>query len=244
MKGGTIVLLAAFIAVCYAELKAVQLPAKDDDDHKVAFDKLDDRMDKLTARLVGLEDKIQTRIDPDRIMRAKGLKARVGKIQGTGCGKRDFQCGGTDPQCVGVLLVCDGIKDCRNGADEKNCELPFKAGDYFVGHMIFDKCTKRQPDGIDFEITSVRKSGDFNSFIKLSANIVIEYEDASIDGHVAMPTIGYYTYGLTKIVFNPPEDDRLYIVCDFDGANFDRCVGHIKRESGEECAKLIFTRKH
>jgi hypothetical protein len=244
MKGGTFVLLAAFIAVSYAELQATLLPAKADDDHKVAFDKLDDRLDKLTARLVGLEDKIQSRIDPARIIRAKGLKARVDKIQGTGCGKRDYQCGGTDPQCVGVLLVCDGIKDCRNGADESNCELPFKAGDYFQGHMIFDKCTKRQPDGLDFEITSVRKAGDFNAFIKLTANIVIEYEDANIDGHVAMPTVGYYTYGLTKIVFNPPEDDRLYIVCDFDGANFDRCVGHIKRESGEECAKLIFTRKH
>jgi hypothetical protein len=246
MKGGTIVLLAAFIAVSYADLQATQLPAKagDDHDHTADFEKLDDRLDKLTSRLVGLEERIHARVDPARIIRARGLKARVDKIQGTGCGKRGFQCGGTDPQCVGVLLVCDGIKDCRNGADEEHCELPFKAGDHFVGHMIFDRCTKRQPDGIDFEITSVRKSSTFNSVIKLTANIIIEYEDDNIDGHVAIPTIGYFTFGLSKIVFNPPESDRLYIICDFDGANFDRCVGHIKRESEEECGKLIFTRKH
>jgi hypothetical protein len=251
MKGGTIVLLLASLAVAaLATEHAATLPAPltasadKPEDHTGDFDKLDDRLDTLTARLVELEEKIKARVDPARIIRARSMEAKVVKLEGTGCGKREFQCGGTDPQCVGVLEVCDSIKDCRNGADEAHCELPLKAGDHFEGHMIFDHCTKRRPEGIDFEITSVRKSVAFNAFIKVTANIIIEYEDNKFDGHVALPTVGYYSFGASKLVFNPPEEDRLYLVVDFDGANFDRGVGHIKRDSGDECAKLIFTRKH
>ena len=42
---------------------------------------------------------------------------------GTGCRDDYFQCGGNDPQCVNNLFVCDGHKDCRNGADEKICGM-------------------------------------------------------------------------------------------------------------------------
>ena len=40
---------------------------------------------------------------------------------GTGCRDDSSQSGGNDPQCVNNLLVCDGLRDCRNGADEEDC---------------------------------------------------------------------------------------------------------------------------
>lgn len=242
MKGGTIVLLLATLAVAFADHHVEHHAA--DEHHMEDFDKLDARLDGLTARFVDLEHRVDARVDPARITRARSLRSKIVKLEGNGCDKHDFQCGGTDPQCVGLLLVCDGVQDCRNGADESHCDLPIKAGDNFEGHMIFDHCTKRQPEGMDIEITSVRKSVAFNSFVKVTANMHIEHETERHVGHVSFPCTGYYSQGAHKLVFYAPEKDRLYVVCDFDGWNFDRCVGHIKRESGEECAKLIFTRKH
>jgi len=40
---------------------------------------------------------------------------------GSGCDDQHFQCGGDDPECQSYLFVCDGRKDCRNGADEAFC---------------------------------------------------------------------------------------------------------------------------
>jgi len=42
-------------------------------------------------------------------------------LPGSGCDDQHFQCGGTDPECQSYLFVCDGHKDCRNGADEAFC---------------------------------------------------------------------------------------------------------------------------
>lgn len=214
------------------------------DDHSADFEKIDERLDHLTYRLHNLVNKIDQRVDPERVRRAHSLEQRVVRIEGNGCGRKEFQCGSDNPQCVGALLVCDGIKDCRNGHDEENCELPTNAGSYFEGHVITDTCTKRRPDVISFEITSVRRDNYFTSVAFVRANIHISYEDNQRSGVVVLPTTGFYNFGLQKLVLTPPEADRLALTCDFDGYNLKRCNGEIKHEASlETCATILFTRR-
>lgn len=213
-------------------------------DHTKDFDDLDDRIDSITARIKQLANKIDERTDPEKIAKAHSLEARVVNLEGNGCKDREFQCGGDDPQCIGVLLACDGRKDCRNGADEENCDLHFKVGDVFDGHVISDTCTKRQPDVISFEIKSIRRDTYFNTVAFLRVNIHIEFENDRYEGAVSLPTVGYYNFGNHKLIVVPPESDRLGLVCQFDGYDWNRCHGEIKHEASlNTCATLHFTRK-
>jgi len=142
------------------------------------------------------------------------------------------------------LFVCDGVKDCRNGEDEKHCELPTKNGDEFEGHVVFDKCTQRHPDTITFSITGVKVAPAFTAITGLRASIHIAKETREYDADVSLPTIGYYRYATQNLVLMPPEDDGLGLICDFDGHNPDKCVGHIVHVASlEKCAKFIFFRK-
>jgi len=231
-------MMRLFVAVAF--LVAVVVA---DEDHSADFEKIDNRLDHLTARLHDLIHKIDNRVDPERIQRAHSLEQRVVRLEGDGCGKREFQCGSDNPQCIGALLVCDGVKDCRNGHDEENCELPTAAGAHFEGHVITDSCTKRRPDVISFDITKVRRDNYFNTVAFVNANIHISYDGPQRGGSVVLPTTGYYNFGKQKLVLNPPESDRLMLTCDFDGYNLNRCDGEIKHEASlEVCATILFTR--
>lgn len=212
-------------------------------DHTKDFDELDERIDAVTSRIQALTDRINSRTDPERIAKAHSLEARVVNLEGTGCGDREFQCGGDDPQCVGALLACDGRKDCRNGADEENCDLHFKVGDKFDGHVITDSCTKRQPDVISFEIKSIRRDTYFNTVAFMRVTVNIEFENNKYEGAVKLPTVAYYNFGTRKFIIVPPESDRLGLVCQFDGYNWNSCEGTIKHEASlNVCATLHFTR--
>jgi len=79
-------------------------------------------------------------------------------------GKDYFYCGRADPQCVSRLFVCDGHKDCRDGEDEHHCDLPTKAGDTFVGHSVWDNCTKIMLQTISFTVTGVKTNPAFPDF--------------------------------------------------------------------------------
>lgn len=234
MKRLVLAVVALLVAVAVAE----------DHDHSADFEKLDERIDDLTARLHGLNDKIDERVDPARIKRAHSLEERVIRLEGNGCAKKEFQCGKDDPQCIGRLLVCDGVKDCRNGHDEESCELPTKVGDYFEGHVITDTCTKRRPDVISFAVKTVRRDTYFNTVAFLRLTIDIEFADGQRKGKVSLPTVGFYHFGAKKLIIQPPEADRLGLSCEFDGYNLDKCKGEIKHEASlEVCATLLFTRQ-
>jgi hypothetical protein len=233
-------LVAAAVAVALLVATATA-----DADFSADFEKLDDRVDGLTARISTLVGKINSRVDPARITRAHSLEQRVVRIEGNGCGKKQFQCGSDDPQCIGNLLVCDGVKDCRNGQDEANCDLPTNVGAFFEGHVIKDTCTKRRPEIISFQITSVRRDTYFNAVAFVRANIIINFNDGQRVGQVALPTVGFYSFGASKLVLSPPEADRLGLTCDFDGFNLNKCEGEIKHEASlDVCATLLFTRKN
>jgi len=226
---------------------AVALAAADHHEHdrSAEFEKIDSHIDKLTGRLEALKAKVNARLDPARIRKAHSLEERVVHIEGSGCGRKEFQCGRDDPQCIGRLLVCDGVKDCRNGHDEETCELPTKLGDEFEGHVLTDTCTKRRPQMMNFKIKSVRRDSYFRSVAFVRVVIDIEYSDRLRSGHVSLPSVGYYAFGARKLVIVPPEDDRLGLTCSFDGYNLDECHGEIKHEASlEVCATIHFVKKH
>ena len=37
----------------------------------------------------------------------------------TACTKSQFECSGKS--CIAKTMICDGVKDCPNGEDERNC---------------------------------------------------------------------------------------------------------------------------
>jgi hypothetical protein len=51
-------------------------------DFTADFEKLDDRIDGLTARISGLTGKITARVDPARITKAHSLEQRVVRLEG------------------------------------------------------------------------------------------------------------------------------------------------------------------
>jgi hypothetical protein len=237
MKGGTLSVL--LMAAC-----AVVAFATPDYDFKPDFNRLEERLDEFTSRLMTLEHKIEKRVDKDRINKARGARSLVEALTGNGCAAREFQCGGSDPQCVSALMVCDGIQDCRNGKDEDDCRVPLSVGDVFEGHMVWDRCTKRQPSGMTLRVTGVTRSSFFQPFAKVNVDIGIDVVNNKIRAHVELPTKGMYSTGLRRLVLMPPESDRLGLVCQFGAGSQDRCIGTIKHEASlDECAKLIFVRK-
>jgi hypothetical protein len=248
MRGGTLsVLLLAVVAIAVADdkphIEHHAAPAAAPD-HRSDFEKIDTRLDSLTTRIGKLIENIDSRVDPARIKRAGSLKVRVQRLEGFHCGKREYQCGGDDPECVSNLFICDGHKDCRNGHDEELCDLPTKAGDHFEGVVLWDKCTKRQPEKMGFEIKSVKVFPDFPGIPRLQGNVLIDYEGSDgRHGNVALPSSGYYKFSRHRLVLLAPETDGLGLACQFDGYNTDKCDGEILHEvTGEVCAKIAFQR--
>jgi len=204
------------------------------------------RIDKLVTKAFGLDQKIDARIDPERIKRAGSLRNRVDEISEPTCrGDDDHQCGGDDPQCIHNLLVCDGVTDCRNGEDEKHCDAPFKKGDTYIGDQVFDHCGRLNPDHITVDITSVTTSAFFTSHPKVSATLKIHKDDEDDDREVAIPQVGFYSFATHKLILKSPDDEVLYLVGQFDGHNFDRFVGEsVSVGTGIACAQFIYHRQH
>jgi len=122
--------------------------------------------------------------------------------------------------------------------------MPTAVGDKFEGKVVYDNCTQRRPEVIGFTITAIQIRPAYPSFPFVRANIEIAKDTHDTEVEVSLPTVGYYRYASHKLILLPPEDDGLALVCDFDGHDHDRCVGHIKKViSLETCAEFIFFRE-
>lgn len=219
----------------------LQVAAKED----TRVEEIVTRLGKLTGEVFSLEQKIDTIIDPKRMQRGLSLRARVDALAGSSCDDEHYQCGGNDPQCISNLLVCDGEKDCRNGEDEKHCDVPLKKGDTFVGDKVFDHCGLLNPEHITIKINSVTTSAFFTSHPKLTATLSIHTDREDEERHVTVVTGGFYSFATHEVVFNTPEEDNLYVIGHFDGHNFDRFVGDsVSVGTGEACAQYIYQRQH
>lgn len=40
-------------------------------------------------------------------------------VYGAGCGETEFRC--TDGRCIGYELQCNGVEECSDGSDERDC---------------------------------------------------------------------------------------------------------------------------
>jgi hypothetical protein len=209
------------------------------------YEEIEDRLNRVTARLQHIEDELESRLDPELKSKALSLEHRVDLLEESDCDTKDhYDCGGDDNECVSRLFVCDGHNDCRNGDDEEHCDLPTAAGDVFEGHVVFDNCTRRRPETITFTITAVKTTEVYTSLPFVRAVIEIETETDEEELHVSLPTVGYYRFSSQNLVLLPPEDDGLALVCDFDGHDLDKCVGDIKRVTTlETCAQFVFFRQ-
>jgi len=217
---------------------------EEEDLHEEQYDQLEKRLDQLTARLHNLDEELDDRLDPEKKEHALSFEHELQTLEASECEDENHVRCGDETECVFRLFVCDGHEDCRNGADEENCDLPVSVGDRFTGHVVFDRCTQRHPDTITFEITAVKVNEAFPVFPYIRSTLFISVEDDEIEQDVALPTTGYYRYNSHRLVFLPPEDDRLGLVCEFDGHDYDKCVGNIVRESTlDPCAQFIFFRE-
>jgi hypothetical protein len=229
----------------------------DDDDHEEEeeeedeedlreeqYAQLEKRLDVLTSRLHDLDESLDDRLDEEKKEQALSFDHRIRLLEKSECEEEHHVPCGTDSECVFRLFVCDGHEDCHNGEDEKNCDLPTNVGDTFIGHVVYDECTQRHPDTITMKITGVKVTEAFPAFPWIRATLFISVEDEEEEQEAALRTVGYYRYSTDRLILLPPEDDRLGLVCQFDGYDFDKCVGNIVRESSlEPCAQFIFLRK-
>jgi len=218
----------------------------DDDDHGYQddYDALTKRLDLATSRLHAVDDELDERFDTDLRKKALSLEYRVSVLEEANCDEHHYDCGDPDHECVSRLLVCDGVKDCRNEDDEKHCDLLTKKGDHFVGEQVYSNCTEDLSEHFDFTITAVKVNADYPAFPIIRAVLHFAESSDEDDFEISLPTVGYYRYYNHKIVLRPPQGRGLSLVCDFDGHNDDRCIGDIMSEGSlTTCARYIFQRK-
>ena len=217
----------------------------DDDDHyQEDYEALQKRLDLVTSRLHTIDDELDERFDEDLREKAIALEYRVSVLEEATCDDDHYDCGPTDHECVSRLFVCDGQKDCRNGADEELCTLPTKKGDYFEGLQVYENCSESLPETFDFTISAVKVHSAFPAFPRIKAVLHFAESTDDDDHEIAYPTDGYYRFATHKLVLRPPIGRGVGLVCDFDGHNEDRCVGDILSEGSlKACARYIFHRK-
>jgi hypothetical protein len=179
---------------------------------------LEHRIDKIKEKLHEAE---KHENDPEVIVGE--LEARVENVEGNGCGKRQFQCGGHDRECISDLLVCDGHNDCHNEHDEDEdvCSTaPVKAGNIFAGHVKWISCAVRDDHPFKISITGTRRSKHFTSRVRVAATVSADIE-VGADHHHEIKTYvahGFYNFGTRKLVVFPDDGHfkHLGLVCEFN----------------------------
>ncbi|KYM75828.1 hypothetical protein ALC53_13893 [Atta colombica] len=57
----------------------------------------------------------------------QSLNAHECMVYGAGCGDTEFRC--TDGSCINYVLQCNGVNECSDGSDERDC------GNYATPHL-------------------------------------------------------------------------------------------------------------
>jgi len=227
-----LLILAALVAICSA-LRA-------------RLDSQEIHLNKLAARLESLREKLETKTGAIRKSEGEIEKYDLALHNkfGDGCGKNEFQCGGSDPQCISLLAVCDKSKDCKNGKDEEVCESPIEPGSSWLGKVVYDRCTTRKPKEIRMIIDSLTKSPYFGSKSQAQVSFILSKSTLAEDVSAYLIAPGNYCYGCRLLSTVPPEKDGLMLSCKFDQGSPLQCTGNMIREgTGEKCGEFFFTRE-
>lgn len=212
------------------------------------YQKLGDRLDRITARLEWIDKKLDKRLSPKLRQRALSLEHRLAELEDPHCDEHHYDCGGQDHECVPRLEVCDGRRDCRNGDDEKHCTLPTNTGDRFVGYQVYDHCDQGHMTKATMVITEVKVRPAYAAFPMVRAMIQSIDNDDEDRIEIAYHMVGYYKFSAQNLILLPPSGsaglENLGMVLDFDGHDPDRAVAHIVNQvSLRECAKFVFFRE-
>jgi len=215
--------------------------------------RLGSRLDDITHRIQEIEKKVDFRLNDDVRIKARSLNARLTQLEEDHCDEHHFDCGGQDNECVSRLMVCDGHRDCRNGADEHHCSLPTNIGDKFIGYKVYDHCDEGNVKKVFLIVHEVKVRPAFPGFpmVRVVAHAV---DDEKLEKReIALPMVGYYKFSNHNLVLLPPQKSQgtsppvsTGLVLDFDGHNPDRAVGHlVSQVSLQECGQFMFYRaKH
>jgi len=210
----------------------------DETDHQREIRGIENGIDQLIYRIIKLENGIDARRAPDKVRGYKNLSYRVSNVKGTGCRDDSFQCGGNDPQCVNNLLVCDGLRDCRNGADEEDCGLPFKTGDKFDVMSLRYDCTLNAGSPIKpyFIIDTVEIADSFKATAEVHVTAFFDDGENTYMGG----TSGVYNLatGILEILW--PVSNRVGWYVNFN----DHIVRVTIGESNVICGEAAFSLNH
>lgn len=212
------------------------------------YRKLSDRLDGVTARLERIDHLLDIRLSPKLRQKALSLEHRVSGLEEDHCDKDHYDCGGQDNECVSKLFVCDGIKDCRNGDDEKHCKLPTNTGDRFVGYKVYDNCEQGHVDKVTLIVTTVQVRPAFPGFPTVRVVLRAVDKSKTSRSEIAYHLFGYYRFPTNRLVLLPPpglqNGEGFAVICEFDGHNLDTCNARVvNRGSLSSCAEFVFFRE-
>ena len=214
---------------------------KDEDYHK-----LSDRLDTITARLKHIDFHLDKRLSPKIRQKALSLEHRLEELEDDHCDKDHYDCGGQDNECISRLKVCDGHRDCRNGDDEQHCEQHIHAGDVFIGFKEYDHCGAVQPigDKIVIKIHSIKHYPAFTTAFGLRGGFTVSFTDGKETSSYSFISNGYFSHSEHALVFLPPPGEARGVKCQFDGADWNKCVGDVTYVASlEVCARYVYFRK-
>jgi len=174
------------------------------------------RIFQLERRLKLITDKLVQLRNRTASSAAQELERKLNKIEGTGCERMQFACGGDSHECINGLLTCDGSPDCSNGADEdsKLCSVHVDVGSTWEGDAHYTACDVREGDShYRITITGDKRSKYFptRDVVKgiMTTDLVLE-DGTSVTRTLALT--GQWSPGLRKLVLTPPEDYPLKVL--------------------------------
>ena len=78
----------------------------------------------------------------------------------------------------------------------------------------------------------------------IKGSLRIKFHDKYQAGEDVLQVKGYYNFASRMLVLQPPEDDRLGLVCKFRGGHDDKCEASIVHEASlKSCSDFIFVKQ-
>jgi hypothetical protein len=195
------------------------------------------RIGRLSGHVHALQEKLNDGAEKREKIRIQqaGIDNRLSHLEPHHCKKNEFYCGDEDNVCVSKLLVCDKKPDCGSESDEASnrCDNPAHSGSVFIANIHNDRslCTTRRLNSIKIFVTSERRLTWFPSRILVDGTIELNHSSEEAEQVDTLAVHGYYDAAHLRLVFHPPEDDRLGVICEFDGVDNDHCHGFVVREA-------------
>jgi len=219
----------------------------DDNPFKDELDEHEGALNQLVARLGVVFQNADRALDNAKEYAdvLNDLEADIEGLEGTGCPDYEFNCHDDFGHCIDKVLVCDGVADCDGGYDEaeSTCTNVFTEGSVWEGHFVYDHCTQRQPESMKISIYEVHPQNYMSSDAVVEANVFLSAHHRNEHAEANFRLHGDYYYGTKRLVFQPPEDDRLGIIIQYDGHHSKDATGWIVRENSlDRCAEIVFHR--